>query len=322
MVHEQYSEKELVKLIANYPNAKVIAHPECPETLLSYAHHIGSTSSLLKYVSDHQGGEFIILTEVGIIHQMKQKNPTGKFYDCPFVNAAGCTLCNSCPYMKLNTLEKLYLVMKYGSESIYGGELNLSEELRIKAEKPLRKMLEMSEDKKEDDQKFIKKGEEQKEPEPKNIVEVEEGQEVGGVIGKLKNLVFPNNNQQRNLSRETGGLEAEEDKGISAKDAWDARSEEVDTMGSNTAKVFNSTGMKSLVWKQKKARLDNKKLAKEAIEAAAAIKGSKKGAAKEAAPQGLGSFGMGQQGGFVSKFQNVKKDYGFNNENDGGGMGR
>ena len=321
MVHEQYSERELVKLIANYPNAKVIAHPECPETLLSYAHHIGSTSSLLKYVSDTQGGEFIVLTEVGILHQMRQKNPTAKLYDCPFVDAAGCTLCNSCPYMKLNTLEKLYLVMKYGSDSIYGGELNLSEELRIKAEKPLRKMLEMSEDKKEDDQKFIKKGEEQKESEPKDIVEVEEGQEVSGVIGELKNLVFPNNNQQRNLSRETGGLEAEEDNGISAKDAWDARSEEVDKMGSNTAKVFNSTGMKSLVWKQKKARLDNKELAKEAIEAAAAIKGSKKGAAKEVAPQGLGSFGMGQQGGFVSKLQNVKKDYGFNNDKDGG-MGR
>ncbi len=144
IVHEQYSEKELVKLMVNHPQAKVIAHPECPENLLSYAHHIGSTSSLLKYTADHQGGEFIVLTEVGIIHQMHQKNPTAKFYDCPFVDKAGCTLCNTCPYMKLNTLEKLYLAMKYGNDSPFGGELNLSEDLRIKAEKPLRKMLEMS----------------------------------------------------------------------------------------------------------------------------------------------------------------------------------
>ena len=144
IVHEQFSEKELIKLIANHPNAKVIAHPECPEALLSHAHYIGSTSALLKYTQDHQGGEFIVLTEMHIIHQMQQKNPTGKFYDCPFVDRAGCTLCNSCPYMQLNNLEKLYLVMKDGNKSQFGGELQLSEELRIRAEKPLRRMLEMS----------------------------------------------------------------------------------------------------------------------------------------------------------------------------------
>jgi quinolinate synthase len=144
IVHEQYSEKELVKLMTNHPQAKVIAHPECPETLLNYAHHVGSTSSLLKYVEDHQNAEFIVLTEAGIIHQMRQRNLGAKFYDCPFVDAAGCTLCNTCPYMKLNNLEKLYLVMRYGNESPFGGELNLEEELRVKAEKPLRKMLEMS----------------------------------------------------------------------------------------------------------------------------------------------------------------------------------
>jgi len=144
IVHEQFSEKELVKLTVNHPNAKVIAHPECPENLLSYAHHVGSTPSLLKYAKDNQGGEFIVLTEPHIIHQMKQKNPTGKFYDCPFIDKAGCTLCNACPYMELNNLEKLYLVMKYGDSSKVGGELYLDEELRVKAEKPLRKMLEMS----------------------------------------------------------------------------------------------------------------------------------------------------------------------------------
>lgn len=144
IVHEQFSEKELVKLIANHPQAKVIAHPECPENLLTHAHHIGSTSSLLKFTEENQGGEFIVLTEPRIIHQMQQKNPSGKFYDCPFVDKAGCTLCNTCPYMQLNTLEKLYLVLRDGDKARFGGELFLPEDLRVKAEKPLRKMLEMS----------------------------------------------------------------------------------------------------------------------------------------------------------------------------------
>lgn len=144
IVHEQFSEKELVKLVANHPQAKVIAHPECPEGLLAHAHHIGSTSSLLKFAEENQGGEFIVLTELHIIHQMQRKNPTGKFYDCPFVDKAGCTLCNACPYMQLNTLEKLYLVMKYGDKSGFGGELVMDEALRVKAEVPLRKMLLMS----------------------------------------------------------------------------------------------------------------------------------------------------------------------------------
>ena len=142
--HTFHNLKELVKLITNYPNAKVIAHPECPQNLLSYAHHIGSTSSLLKFTEENQGGEFIVLTEPRIIHQMQIRNKMAKFYDCPFVDASGCTLCNTCPHMKLNTLEKLYLVLKFGANSPSGGELDLDEVLRIKAEKPLRKMLEMS----------------------------------------------------------------------------------------------------------------------------------------------------------------------------------
>ena len=144
IVHEQFSEKELVKLKTNHPDAKVIAHPECPESLLNYADHIGSTSSLINFTQQNQGAEFIVLTEPRIIHQMKQKNPSGKFYDCPFVDKAGCTLCNICPYMKLNTLEKLYLVMKYGNDAEFGAELQMNEDLRISAEKPLHKMLEMS----------------------------------------------------------------------------------------------------------------------------------------------------------------------------------
>lgn len=144
MVHEQFSEKELVKLIANHPSAKVIAHPECPESLLAYAHHVGSTSSLLKFTKENQGGEFIVLTEPHIIHQMKLGNPSGKFFECYFEDRAGCTMCNNCPHMELNTPEKLYLVLRDGAKSRFGGELFLSEALRIKAEMPLRKMLEMS----------------------------------------------------------------------------------------------------------------------------------------------------------------------------------
>ncbi len=153
IVHEQFSEKELVKLKTNYPAAHVIAHPECPENLLDHASHVGSTSSLLKFTKDHQGDEFIVLTEPHIIHQMKRSNPSGKFYDCPFIDKAGCTMCNACPYMELNNLENLYLVMrdalanKKGSgfrNKVGGGEILLDEDLRKRAEGSLRKMLEMS----------------------------------------------------------------------------------------------------------------------------------------------------------------------------------
>ncbi len=144
IVHEQYSEKELIKLKVNHPQAKIIAHPECPETLLNYADHIGSTSSILNYVKESQVDEFIVLTEHHIIHQMKRLRPNAKFYDCPFTNSAGCALCNSCPYMALNDLEKLYLVMKYGSKSEFGQEINLEENLRLQAKRPLQKMLELS----------------------------------------------------------------------------------------------------------------------------------------------------------------------------------
>jgi len=147
IVHEQFSEKELVKLKANHGKALVIAHPECPENLLTHAHHVGSTSSLLSFVANNQGAEFIVLTEPHIIHQMRQKNPSAKFYDCPFIDKAGCSLCNTCPYMGLNNLQKLYQVMKNTAEgglNKIGGELQLDEKLRISAEKPLRKMLEMS----------------------------------------------------------------------------------------------------------------------------------------------------------------------------------
>ncbi|MDX1917178.1 MAG: quinolinate synthase NadA, partial [Rickettsiaceae bacterium] len=112
MVHENFSERELIQLKTQYPAARIIAHPECPEELLYYAEHVGSTSSMLTYTKNFNGSEFIVLTEPGIIHQMRKFAPDSKFYDVPSMGEAGCVKCSDCPFMKLNTLEKLYLSMK------------------------------------------------------------------------------------------------------------------------------------------------------------------------------------------------------------------
>jgi len=144
IVHEHFNEKELVKLKTNHPSAMIIAHPECPQNLLNYADFIGSTSALLNYVKNSASNYFIVLTEHHIIHQMKKLRKNANFYDCPTINEAGCTLCNNCPYMELNNLEKLYDVMINGDNSEYGMELILEKNLLYKAKKPLIKMLEMS----------------------------------------------------------------------------------------------------------------------------------------------------------------------------------
>lgn len=139
MVHERFSEQEVIRLKTQHPEALVIAHPECPEHLLRYAVHIGSTSSLLKYTQEHAGKSFIVLTELGILHQMKKTSKNSIFYDVAGVSGGACVSCNSCPYMKLNTLEKIYNCMNTQTPS-----LELSKELIISARKPLEKMLEMS----------------------------------------------------------------------------------------------------------------------------------------------------------------------------------
>lgn len=140
MVHERFSEQELVKLKTRHAHAHVIAHPECPEHLLNHAHHIGSTSSLLRYTADHPGMEFIVMTEPGIIHQMKQQSAGSTFYPVPGMEAGGaCFACNNCPYMKLNTMEKLYLCMRDRTP-----EIHLDASLMDAARKPLLRMLEMS----------------------------------------------------------------------------------------------------------------------------------------------------------------------------------
>jgi quinolinate synthase len=139
MVHERFSEQELIKLKTRHPQAHVIAHPECPPELLRHATHIGSTSSLIKYTEAHPGGEFIVLTEAGILHQMEKRSPGSTFYPVPGMEGGACVACNNCAYMKLNTLEKIYLCMKNKSPS-----LELPPELITKARKPLDRMLEMS----------------------------------------------------------------------------------------------------------------------------------------------------------------------------------
>jgi quinolinate synthase len=135
VVHENFSEKHLIKLTVKYPDAKVIAHPECPENLLSYAHHIGSTSSLLSYTKDNKNSDFIILTEPGIIHQMKKNAPGAKFYPVEGLTTGSCTYCGQCPYMRLNTLEKLYQCLINESP-----EIKIDDELLLSAKKPIENM--------------------------------------------------------------------------------------------------------------------------------------------------------------------------------------
>lgn len=139
IVHEQFSEREVIRLKTLHPEALVIAHPECPEALLRHADHIGSTSSLLRYTAEHNGAEFIVLTEPGIIYQMKKISGNSTFYEVGGINESGCSLCSTCPFMRLNTLEKVYLCMANKAPVI-----DLPEETRKSAEASLRKMLEMS----------------------------------------------------------------------------------------------------------------------------------------------------------------------------------
>ena len=109
MVHEIFSLEKIVKLKIRYPNAKLIAHPECEESLLQIADYIGSTTQLLKYSIKDSAMEFIVATETGIIHQMQKDAPEKLFIPAPPNNSCAC---NECPHMKLNTLEKLYLCLK------------------------------------------------------------------------------------------------------------------------------------------------------------------------------------------------------------------
>src|SRR6187551_2614048 len=135
-VHELFCLEKITKLKMRHPNAKVIAHPECEEAILKEADFIGSTSALLKYSSQNPATEFIVATEAGIIHQMQLQSPLKTFIPAPPDNSCAC---NDCPFMKLNTLEKLYLCMKYEEP-----EILLDEKLIEASKKPIMKMLEIS----------------------------------------------------------------------------------------------------------------------------------------------------------------------------------
>ncbi|RYF91230.1 MAG: quinolinate synthase NadA, partial [Chitinophagaceae bacterium] len=136
MVHEIFSLEKITKLKIRHPKAKLIAHPECEEPILAIADYIGSTTGLLKFSQTDPSQEFIVATEAGILHQMQKANPHKTFIPAPPNNACAC---NDCPYMKLNTLEKLYLCLKYEIP-----EIEMDEMLRLAARKPIDRMLEIS----------------------------------------------------------------------------------------------------------------------------------------------------------------------------------
>lgn len=136
IVHETFSEKAIVQLKTTHPEAEIIAHPECEESVLRHANYIGSTTRLLKYSQDSSQQEFIVATEPGIIHQMQKATPEKTFIPAPAMNNCAC---NECPYMRLNTLEKLYLAMKNREPKV-----TLPEEIRVAALKPIQRMLAMS----------------------------------------------------------------------------------------------------------------------------------------------------------------------------------
>jgi len=136
MVHETFSEKKMVQLKIEHPEAEAIAHPECEPSVLRHASYIGSTTALLNYVQQSQSQSFIVATEPGILHQMQKSAPNKTYIPAPPLNNCAC---NECPHMRLNTLEKLYLCMKNRTP-----EITLPEATRIAALKPIQRMLEMS----------------------------------------------------------------------------------------------------------------------------------------------------------------------------------
>ena len=136
-VHEQFSVEQLVSLKKQHPEAKVLAHPECKNVVLMLADYIGSTQALLNYATESNDTTFLIATESGIIHEMEKRNPSKTFIPIPPVDST-CG-CNNCQYMRLNTLEKIYDCLKNETP-----EILVDEAIRVKAVKPILKMLEMS----------------------------------------------------------------------------------------------------------------------------------------------------------------------------------
>lgn len=137
MVHEKYSLEKILALKEQYPDAKFIAHPECEKPLLVAADFVGSTTALLKYSQESPDTKFIVATESGILHQMKKNSPEKTFIPAPSIDST-CG-CNDCNFMKLNTMQKLYMSLKYELP-----EINLSASVIEKAKRPILRMLELS----------------------------------------------------------------------------------------------------------------------------------------------------------------------------------
>lgn len=135
MIHEIFSEKKIVQLKIEHPQAEFIAHPECEEQVLRHADFIGSTRALFEYSERSAAEKFIVGTEPGILYQMEKYMPNKQFIAAPATTCA----CNECPHMRLNSLEKLYLAMKNRAP-----EITIPEDIRIAALKPMQRMLEMS----------------------------------------------------------------------------------------------------------------------------------------------------------------------------------
>ncbi|HHV87181.1 MAG TPA: quinolinate synthase NadA [Petrimonas sp.] len=136
-VHEQFSLEKILELKKEYPHALLLAHPECRKYILEVADHVGSTSSIIKFARNSGNKQFIVATESGILHQMQKENPDKEFIPAPPEDST-CA-CNDCFYMKMNTLEKLYSCLKNERPEIF-----VEEEVRVKAVKPIERMLEIS----------------------------------------------------------------------------------------------------------------------------------------------------------------------------------
>ena len=137
IVHETFSERRLIELMAQHPEAQVIAHPECHEGILRHAAHVASTSGLIEYARTSPHTSFIVATEAGILHKMQEEAPDKILIPAPPEDES-CA-CNLCPYMRRNTLEKLYLCLRDLSP-----EVDVPEAVRLRALLPIERMLEMS----------------------------------------------------------------------------------------------------------------------------------------------------------------------------------
>ncbi len=137
IVHETFSQRRLIQLKAKHPGARIIAHPECEAAILEMAEFIGSTSALLSFVQKDDAHSYIVATESGILHEMSKRAPGKELIPAP-PNDETCN-CNECPFMRLNTPEKIYLALRDNRP-----ELEMDEQLRLAAEKPIERMLELS----------------------------------------------------------------------------------------------------------------------------------------------------------------------------------